>query len=614
MTIETAHQTITVLFEQNQTFEVPKYQREYAWDVDAIGDFIEDLQKCLETRLSGGQRNHFFGGIVSARLNVQGSSRVSYEVIDGQQRISSFVMLAAAIVSSMKFISDEIKSNAAHEQDEKALHYLDETISKINSLYLTHRYAVGLEYKIVPKLTLSKADDSFFQSLLAGKTPEAERPSHKRIKDAWVSLNKFLDGELEKEASISGKATRLQHLTDQVLAEDCTVIFMWSDNRSEAYRIFQVLNDRGVSLNNGDLLRARTLEILDHKPIEATQNLLAEFWDSTLAYPPASIDDYLLWYFSSYEGYRPKQSDVTDEFMRVRFNEPDLTKPITKLQALGVLDEVKQLDEDFALLNQLVNGEWPYSDNTSVTQWDIERLNLLVGHLKQTNAMPLLMALKLLKPKLFAEAVVSLERFIFRYKTIGNAHIGPATSLFHEQAQLIRQDPTKYKIGILRAALRALVDKQVSESRFYAAISELTYSPRGGSGGNRYIRYLLIAIEDYYQWYENGAQGTPTCMDKTRVLDIANTTLEHIYPQKLDLKNQHTDLEPIKHALGNLTILGPGENNTTGNKGFSDKRKAFEKSNLRINREIAFNAEWTQAIIEERTKALAKIATKIFIP
>ncbi|RMB01947.1 DUF262 domain-containing protein [Eilatimonas milleporae] len=612
MTIETAHQSITVLFEQNQTFEVPKYQREYAWDADAIEDFVEDLGKCLEARLQNGKRNHFFGGIVSARLNVPGSSRPSYEVIDGQQRISSLVMLAAAVVFAMKAISANIEvEEEPSEEDGKALDYLKQTIAKIESLFLTHRYAVGLEYKVVPKLTLSKADNVFFQAILAGNNPPTERPSHDRIKYAWQRLNSFLASALGAEETASSKATKLQHLIDHVLAEDCTVIFMWSDNRSEAYRIFQVLNDRGVSLTNGDLLRARTLELLDHKAVETTQNELAERWDSTLAYPPSSIDDYLLWYFGSYQGVRPRQSDVTDSFMEVRFAEASLDKPITQSQATKILAEVKRLDDDFALLNQLNSGEWPYADQTGVKQWDVERLNLLVSHLKHTNAMPLLMALRLLEPKRFAEAVASLERFVFRYKTIGSAHISPATKLYHEQALLVRNDPSTYKVGVLRTALGELIEKYASGNRFSAAISELTYSPRGGNG---HIRYLLTALEDYAKWYESGANGVPKCKDKTRVFDFSNTTLEHVYPRSAKGAEKIEDLEKVKHALGNLTIFGPNDNDAAANKSFADKRTILQASNLKLNRDIGAHADWTAERIKQRTQSLVDMALKVFVP
>ncbi|MEZ5922482.1 MAG: DUF262 domain-containing protein, partial [Parvularculaceae bacterium] len=556
MTIETAHQSVTVLFEQNQTFEVPKYQREYAWDADAIEDFVEDLGKCLEVRLQDGKRNHFFGGIVSARLNVPGSSRPSYEVIDGQQRISSFVMLAAAVVFAMKAISADIEAKKEpSEEDGKALDYLKQTIAKIESLYLTHRYAVGLEYKVVPKLTLSKADNAFFQAILAGNDPATERPSHERIKYAWQRLNSFLASALGAEGTASAKATRLQHLIDHVLAEDCTVIFMWSDNRSEAYRIFQVLNDRGVSLTNGDLLRARTLELLDHKPVEATQNELAERWDSTLAYPPSSIDDYLLWYFGSYEGIRPKQSDVTDSFMEVRFSEASLAKPITQAQATKVLAEVKRIDDDFALLNQLNSGEWPYIDQAGVKQWDVERLSLLVGHLKHTNAMPLLMALQLLEPKHFAEAVASLERFVFRYKTIGNAHISPATKLYHEHAVTYSKDPGAYKVGALRTALKELIEKYASGKRFSAAI-KLTHAPP--------VEATVISSV----WRrESGTissgmrrRRAPLSAGTKRGCWISQTRLRSIFIRRSSMPKDRDQSSWNQSSMrSGTTILGPGE-------------------------------------------------------
>ena len=611
MKIETAHQSISVLFEQNPTFEVPKYQREYAWDLDAIEDFVEDIKKCLEARLGRRERNHFFGGIVSARLNVPGSSRPSYEVIDGQQRIASFVMLAAAIVLAMNATSDDIESDSRGERDEKALDYLKETVSKIDAQYLKHRYAVGLEYRIVPKLTLSKIDNEFFQAVLNEDEPEPQRPSHERIQYAWNRLKKFLADELAKEDSASRKATRLQHLIDHVLAEDCTVIFMWSDDRSIAYRIFQVLNDRGVNLTNGDLLRARTLELLDHPLVAITQEQVADRWNSALAYIPSLIDDFLLWYFASYEGYRPKKSEVSDSFMRDRFSELSLGNPLTQNQAAGILDEVTHLDDGFALLNQLVNGEWPFDTGAGVNQWDVQRLSFLVGHLKHTNAMPLLMALQLLGPKKFAEGVASLERFVFRYKIIGNAHISPATKLYHKHARLIRSDPSSYKLGALRTQLRELIKRYSSGKRFSTAISELSYSPRGGNGD---IRYLFLAIEDYYQWYDDGAYGTPVCKDKTRVLDIASTTLEHVYPQRLEVPDRDADLETVKHTLGNLTILGSGENTAMGNRNFADKRASFKKSNLRMNRKIAENDNWTRTAVEERTILLSEMAERIFVP
>ncbi|MCC6207364.1 MAG: HNH endonuclease [Gammaproteobacteria bacterium] len=85
---------------------------------------------------------------------------------------------------------------------------------------------------------------------------------------------------------------------------------------------------------------------------------------------------------------------------------------------------------------------------------------------------------------------------------------------------------------------------------------------------NAPLRYLLITIEDHTKWVEKGAQGEPKCIDKTRVFDLPGTTLEHVYPRSASAAERKADLEEVKQSLGNLTILGTGENDKLANKSF----------------------------------------------
>jgi hypothetical protein len=356
-------------------------------------------------------------------------------------------------------------------------------------------------------------------------------------------------------------------------------------------------------------LRASTMELLDSKTLLTTQDTVATHWDRILAYPPGDIDSYLRWYFSSLEGKRPRSSDLADQFLEFRFFCRD-KKSVDKEGAQKILGEVKLLDTEFAKLRTLGDGEWPYSDHTKVTSWDRERLRMLVTHLKHTNAMPLLLSLKLLDAKYFSEAVATIERFVFRYKTIGNAHIGQMTDLYLRHARTIRES-TNYTIKALRNDLAALVEKVVPDSVFEANLREIKYSLRGGNG---HVRYLLITLEDYSKWYEQGAQGVPKCKDKTRVFDFSNTTLEHIYPQSVLSKDQDTKLEKIKHTIGNLTIFGPDDNDKLANKGFSAKRSVLLKSSLTLNREIGKNKQWTSDLVKKRTDRLVAMAIKVFTP
>ena len=609
MVIKTVHQPIKVFFEQNPTFEVPKYQRGYAWDDDAIEDFIEDIEKCLETRLNGSRKHHFFGGIVTTRKDVSNSSRSNYEVIDGQQRLASFVMLAAAIIRSMEEIVAGLEKQESLSVDEqKARTYLTETIGSLKGLYLFYRDNIELEYVDVPKLKLSKADDAFFQATIAGNEMAPERASHERILAAWSQLQAYVKAHVLNTLSVSEKAQRLQQMVNGVLTHDCTVIFMCSDTKSEAYQIFQVLNDRGVHLTDGDLLRARTLEVLDQRELSAIQDEVATCWDRVLAYRPQDIDSYLRWYYSSFEGKRPKSSDLAGQFLERRFSSAE-ANPLGESEAKAIFDEVKSLDTEFVFLEILRDGDWPYSDQSTVYSWDRERLRALVVHLKHTNAMPLLLALRHLDAKEFADAVAILERFVFRYKTIGNAHISPATGLYLRHASKIRSTNT-YAIKDLKNDLATLVSEKVPDGVFEARLRELKYSERSG---NAHIRYLLIALEDYSRWYEQGAQGSPKCREKTRVFDFSNTTIEHIYPQSVDADDKDPGLEEIKHALGNLTIFGPDDNDKQGNRPFLQKRDLLVASNLKLNRDLGNNDQWTEDKVNERTNHLVKMAVRVFV-
>ncbi len=549
---------------------------------------------------------------MTIRREVHGSTRDNYEVIDGQQRLASFVLLAGCVIKHIRStIADLEAQGDLGDGEKKAKTYLEETETVVNKLYLTFRDNKGIEYSDVPKLILSKADVDFFQKVVAGEVPGGiERESHKRILFAWERLSDFVQSKIVKKTmSAPEKAMSIQQFLDDVLGKDCTAIFMCSDERSEAYQIFQVLNDRGVHLGTGDLLRARTLELLDDKIHQNTQDKVADNWDDILAYMPRAIDDYLLWYFSSMEGRRPKPVDLADEFLKHRFK-CENKDSISAQSAQQILSETEKLNKSFSTLATMNDGEWPWDEYKGTSTWDRERLRMLVTHLKHTNAMPLMLSLMTLGPTKFAEAVACIERFIFRYKTIVNAHITPMTRVYLKHAKAIR-DPGKYFIKYLRTDLSELIDRFAPDSIFETAIRQIKFSPRQG---NTHIRYFLITIEDYSKWVESGAAGVPKCKDKTRVFDFNTTTIEHVYPRQPSEDDKNDDLESVKHVLGNLTILSPEENEDLKNKPPEKKLEAFAHSSVKLNREIAENDEWTKTIVEQRTNHLAGKALKIFVP
>ena len=152
---------------------------------------------------------------------------------------------------------------------------------------------------------------------------------------------------------------------------------------------------------------------------------------------------------------------------------------MTTQDADRILTEVEQVNAAFLTLDTMNEGEWPYPDHRSVASWDRERLRILVKSLKHTNAMPLLLSLTELAPKVFVEAVACIERFVFRYKTVVNAHVGPMTKVYLKHAKAIRDSGT-CDIKGLRADLSKLINRYASDSIFEPAIREMKFSPKSG--------------------------------------------------------------------------------------------------------------------------------------
>src|ERR1700761_8261654 len=99
MQVTPVYAAVGSFFGNQLMYWVPKYQRAYAWDKLEIEDFLQDLEKCFNKRKVGSPINHFFGGIVSVEKPVEGTvNQSTYELVDGQQRMATFVLLASTIV------------------------------------------------------------------------------------------------------------------------------------------------------------------------------------------------------------------------------------------------------------------------------------------------------------------------------------------------------------------------------------------------------------------------------------------------------------------------------------------------------------------------------------
>lgn len=620
MRIEPLHESIGQFFRGDFIFDVPKYQRNYAWEGPEIEDFIKDLKRCYDMRTTKEPIPHFFGGIVSIEERLPGGRYSEVHIIDGQQRLVTFVLLVANIVLLYKAIEKEIDEELAETPDESSERELagsrelvKKRVSELTRKYLKLDYEVNREIVKTDRLTVSEPDRQFFRDLIyehpSATDIEESRESHKRLERAFEEIRDFLEGIIDFPSTVD-KLDALKRI-EEILDEDFTLIHMITETKDVAYRLFQVLNDRGTQLTVGDLLRARTLEMLDPPPYSEPQHVVKRAWDDIIADPPGQTRSFLKWYYASVHGKRPRNATLFDDFLEAFFPQDSSAGYVVSSseEAEEVSRAVVELQKGVHVLRTLVDGDWPYPHKAPVKKWHRNRLNLLVLKLKHTNCMPLLLAAaEHLDHKNFAEIVQLVERFAFRYKVICNQHISPLTRTYNREAQAIRAlETAPYRVRRLRDELRSLQAERAPDSVFRSHLTELTYKPRGG---NRPLKYLLMTLEHYARWYGEGAQSEPECKNDTRVFDFANTTIEHIYPQGAD--PPEPDLEELVHELGNLTFLGPDDNQAMANEEFAEKKQFFEESSVLLNRKMAENDTWDGAAVEARQERLIKMALDVF--
>lgn len=605
MKIEPTYTSVGSIFEYRPMFFIPKYQRAYAWSSESVEDFIKDLKNCFNRRKSNSPVNHFFGGVLCVRYPVGGTvNQHEYEIIDGQQRIATFTILVSCLIK----IYEELKKQAEKSGSSDNKIILESRIKLISERFIEFSQEVQRKINSVEVLRLSIVDHPFYKELIRGRNPSVLRDSHNNILSAYKALDKAVR-DIIASSTLEGKMDNVE-IIQNIIDIDFTILYMVTDSKEDAFRLFQVINDRGTNLTVGDLLKAKTLEIVEG--FNQYQDNVEVLWNNILADPPSDTEKYLNWIYESYQGNRARQDSLFDLFIDKFFpqHKNHKTENFKEDEVIEVHTKLNNIYEDIKSCRLLVEGQWLYKAKQPIMSWDRTRLNLLLKELDHELSVPLFLAASKLDHKRFTEIVQILEKVFFRYKIICNQHVTPLKSIYYQELLAIRQNPDSYNALSLRQKLRRLIDDKAPERVFKTNLETLEYKDSGSS--NKPLKYFLMTVEYYYQWYKNGAVGNPECVDKSRVYDFAGTSIEHIYPQNAEKSFLDSNLEPLKNTLGNLTILDPAQNTYGGNDTFVQKRPLYQASSMLLNRDIAVQTNWTQQEINNHKNLLVDVALKVF--
>lgn len=592
--------TIAGLLGSITVFTVPPFQRAYAWDSNAVGLFLGDVDRCRERRLLDTPQAHFFGAIVSTPEIMPGTPLPYAMLIDGQQRLATVFLYLSRLRHRFDVAAD--RADTAGWRTAFAL--------RSDILRSSFEWIEDLEF-LQPKrrcrLNLNRVDDPFFKQLLDGADAVPSSASHERMRNAVKKIDSYFDSLFERRISSEDDNRILTALYVSFL-RDWEIVHISARTRRQANTLYRVLNSRGVPVSDCDLLRAATLERVDG-PLDAPEvQGLSQTWDEIIGLDADGADRFLDFAFQSRTGDRRPTDRTASNFESSFFPILDSDEPLTAVEAKSLVRRVMILRDDSMMASGMRAGDLSRGPGRALSLVMSERLRALTHLFKQDYCIPLLLAASSLRPETFAELVNVLDRFAFRYGVLVRAPVGPFERCVKPYIRSLRSNPPTLNVGEIRRGLQAVLDRFASLSVFTQRLKALRY----GTGQNAHIRYFLAMIEWTDVWYNSGAHGSVRVRDETRGIDLANVTIEHIGATGDQTAAQ--ELLPLMNTLGNLTLLSQTENDGVANKQFTAKAPVYQRSSFAINRALVAdnNREWGAAEVVARESDLLSRSEKIF--
>lgn len=400
----------------HEPFRVPRYQRAFDWDIDEVRDFAHDVLLLAGRRVAGQRSRHFFGAIIS----ILHKSERYYEVVDGQQRLTTAILCLSELKSRWQDLAAAAK-----------------TARKTAIASTARQHAERLQDRLRDgeggRMTLSERDKQFFNELLAGTTatkPKAsDEQSHRRLWSARETVRaELFDPLLTTARRYADRQLGLEAI-EGALLQDGYLVHLYTEQKREAYRLFLILNDRGRQLSDGSLLRTHTLDVLQGYPDQ--QRAAETDWNTILRVGDSFADRFLAAYHVSYVGSRAPTGGIFDEFC-ARF---DIAEVGSGAAATTLQQTIRRLREETVTFSRIRAGDWPFDEPTK-PGWDRDRLKRLVISLRHDLAHPLLLAVaRESTESSFRDLVLLLEPFVFRYINVTNAGAARLAVVYYGHAK-----------------------------------------------------------------------------------------------------------------------------------------------------------------------------------
>lgn len=529
-----------VLCDDDFFYQIPDYQRPYSWDKDNISDLIEDLTDAY----NNSNENYFCGSLVV----VENKKEDRYDVIDGQQRLTTFTILFCVL---RDFFVDKLSSKS----------------KDFINLSIQDKYEEGKEK--LKFLTSETSQNKFQQTVIKG-IKERKNDDNKYLKNAY--LLKYFIEERVKEGRINDVNKFAEWVFEKVVLTQIIC-----PNQDTAIQIFNVLNDRGMSLSSVDILKSTLMQSL---PSEENRKIFKANWEKVktkLEAEELSFDNLFNIYLYYLKEANPKTT-IHKELLSTFKNEDSL-QLIHKLENFADnYIEVRQLENNyFYCLKYLRHSIYWESILTTAKYENYENFDEL---------------LKLLVAYYYQNWLVGAT--IARIK--------------QPSFNILKALKRKATINEIKSILEINSEKYNTTDKYKEVINSRNIY------GQKWTKPILLLLE-YFSKDDSNQSFIP--LDK-------KIEIEHVLPvsieEKYSWQNIFTQEERDKYTntLGNLTLLSKRKNIQARNYAFVDKKGAYENkdnvvTSLILTTDICKSEKWTSEEIDERQEKLIRKLDEVLL-
>ena len=549
----TSNKTYRQLMGNGLRYEIPKFQRDYSWEAEHWDDLWQDIRALLADE----DNEHYMGYLV-----LQTSNNKEFQIIDGQQRLTTMSLL---ILSTLKCLKELVDSGIEAENN------LKRKDSLLNS-YIGYVDPVTLISN--NKLKLNRNSDDYYKQHLVLLKELPLRNTNSSEKQMRECFNWYYD-RIKKEFNTGESlAAFIDNIVDKLFF---TVIEV--TDQLNAFKVFETLNARGVQLSSADLLKNYLFFVVDEtKPHISEIEELENIWSKIVGkLGEQKFEDYLRYYWNSIN----KSVGKKNLFKNVKGNIKSKEQ---------VFELIRNLNDTADLYLAIQNPEDEFWRDKPEIRKSLKELKLF--QIRQINSL-FLSALRNLEVENFKKLAKICSVISFRYNIIGGLNPNAQEDVYNTVALKISSNK-RFEVADFQTIY-------VSDLNFENDFSTKEF--RNTTRNHKIVKYILSKIEVYQHKNEIDPES-----------DLF--TIEHILPENADDTWGNFTFEEINRSvyrMGNLTLLERKLNREAGQKGYVEKIVLFAQSNSELTKTLPDNFNtWNEDKLAARQRELAKHAKAIW--